>query len=333
MTAPSPRVVTVCVVLPPRALLLDIAGPVEVLRQANREQSAVRFDVSYAGPQATVMSSIALPLAGIGPLPSQLPVDAVILVTGNVSQLGFDATSDRAQDLRDESVIVEWLRRNATGSRRVICICSGALLAARAGLMDGRSCTTHFSCQDQLAALAPASRPQANRLFVEDGPIWSSAGVTAGIDLMLHFVTREAGSACAQAVARELVVYLRRAGADPQFSPWLTGRNHIHPVIHRVQDAIAQAPQRRWTLGELARHGRTSARHLSRLFNEHAGMGLPEYINRLRVGVAKELLANTRLDIDRVAEHSGFASARQLRRAWSLSESGSPRSARGNSSP
>ena len=152
--------------------------------------------------------------------------------------------------------------------------------------------------------------------------------MTAGIDLMLHLVARLCSPPVALAVARHLVVYLRRGGADPQLSPWLEGRNHIHPAVHRVQDAIAADPSRAWTLTALARIAHTSARHLSRLFNEHAGIGLPAYINRLRVSLARDLLGQTRLDMERVAERSGFASARQLRRAWQRSYATPPHSAR-----
>ena len=155
-----------------------------------------------------------------------------------------------------------------------------------------------------------------NRLYVADGNCCSSAGVTAGTDLMLHLVAELCTPAVALAVARHLVVYLRRSGSDPQLSPWLEGRNHIHHAVHRAQDAIAADPSRAWTLATLARIASTSPRHLSRLFNEHAGMGLPEYINRLRVSLARELIGQTRLDMERVAERSGFGSARQLRRAW-----------------
>ena len=133
---------------------------------------------------------------------------------------------------------------------------------------------------------------------------------------MLHLVAQMAGAACALAVARYLVVYLRRGGADPQLSPWLEGRNHLHPAVHRAQDAVAADPARAWTLGDLARAAHASPRHLSRLFNEHAGMSTGDYVNRLRVTLARELLAQTRLDVERVAERAGFASARQFRRAW-----------------
>jgi len=245
-----------------------------------------------------------------------------------VDEVYFAQTPPRTQDAADEARIVDWLRTRLRPSHRLLSICSGALLAARAGLLDGRACTTHFSCLDELRALAPAARVMDNRLFVEDGNCWSSAGVTAGIDLLLHWLSRLAGPACALAVARQLVIYLRRSGSDPQLSPWLEGRNHIHPAVHRVQDAIAAAPQQEWNLAALARAANTSPRHLSRLFNEHAGMSLPDYVNRLRVSLARELLQTTRLDMERIAERSGFGSARQLRRAWSRSHEATPQEAR-----
>jgi transcriptional regulator GlxA family with amidase domain len=167
-----------------------------------------------------------------------------------------------------------------------------------------------------------------NRLFVVDGRRCSSAGITAGTDLMLHLVSGYVGHACAVRIARHLVLYMRREGSDPQISPWLDGRNHIHPGVHRVQDAIAANPAGDWTLDRLARVANTSARHLSRLFNEHTGMSIVDYINQLRVSLARELLKGSRLDMERVAERSGFGSARQLRRAWRKLYEEAPREAR-----
>jgi transcriptional regulator GlxA family with amidase domain len=207
---------------------------------------------------------------------------------------------------------------------RLVSICSGALLAARAGLLDGHACTTHHAACAELAALAPAARVLEDRLYVEDRERLTSAGITAGIDLMLHVVARLVDPACAAAVARYLVVYLRRAGSDPQLSPWLDGRNHLHPAIHRVQDAVSADPARAWSLEALSAIAATSPRHLSRLFNRHAGMSLPAYVNALRVALARDLLAQTRLDMERVAERAGFASPRQLRRAWARLHDGPP---------
>jgi transcriptional regulator GlxA family with amidase domain len=199
---------------------------------------------------------------------------------------------------------------------RLVCICSGALLAARAGLLDGVSCTTHFTDCGLLAEVAPTARVLENRLYVEDGERLTSAGITAGIDLMLHVVAQTVGHAVALSVARYLVVYLRRGGADPQLSPWLEGRNHIHPAIHRAQDAVTADPTADWSLERLADIAAASPRNLSRLFNEHTGMSVVDYVNRIRVALAGQLLAGSRLDIETVAERAGFASARQLRRAW-----------------
>jgi len=310
------RRIDVAVIVPPRALLLDIAGPIEVLRRANLEQNDVRFDVRYAGARPAVASSIGLVLAGVAALPDRLSDDAMIVVPGNADNIAFGDDPPDAGVAQDEAAIVAWLARAVRPSHTLVTICSGALLAARAGLLDGHECTTHFSVCDALASLAPRARVLDNRLYVANGNRCSSAGVTAGIDLMLHLVAELCSAAVALAVARHLVVYLRRSGSDPQLSPWLEGRNHIHPAVHRAQDAIAADPSRAWTLATLARIASTSPRHLSRLFNEHAGMGLPEYINRLRVSLARELIGQTRLDMERVAEQSGFGSARQLRRAW-----------------
>jgi transcriptional regulator GlxA family with amidase domain len=124
------------------------------------------------------------------------------------------------------------------------------------------------------------------------------------------------------------VVYLRRSGADPQLSPWLQGRNHIHPAVHRAQDAMAADPAKAWTLQRLARIAGASSRHLSRLFHEHAGMSISDYRNRLRVALARELLSQTQFDMEYVAERSGFGSTRQLRRAWRRQYPSNPREAR-----
>ena len=206
-------------------------------------------------------------------------------------------------------------------------VCSGALLLARAGLLDGRQCTTHHTRTDLLRQFAPTAQVHENRLFVEDGPAVTSAGVTAGIDLGLYLVERYFGAPLAAEVARDLVVYMRRSGQDPQLSPWLAYRNHLHPAVHRAQDAIAKDPARRWRLDELAERAHVSPRHLARLFAEHTGIGVVEYQQRLRLTRAKELLGDARLSRERVAEMAGFSSARDLRRVWGKYEGDSRRPA------
>jgi transcriptional regulator GlxA family with amidase domain len=309
--------IAVFVIVPPRVLLLDVAGPIEVLRKANLEQGAVRFDVSYIGPLPEVDSSIGLGISGISPLPEHLPDGALVVIAGSADMtLGIPRAS-RVDDAVHEAAIVAWLRQAIRPGIRLASICSGALLAARAGLLDGHDCTTHHACIADLVRLAPSARVKENRLYVEDGERLTSAGITAGIDMMLHFIAHLVGHPVALSVARYLVVYLRRGAADPQLSPWLEGRSHIHPAIHRVQDAIAADPTRDWSVQMLADVAAASPRNLSRLFNEHAGMSVIDYVSRMRIALARELLMGSRLDIETVAERAGFGSARQLRRAWS----------------
>ncbi|KQQ26404.1 AraC family transcriptional regulator [Methylobacterium sp. Leaf123] len=310
------RAIAVFVVVPPRLLLLDVAGPAEVLRKANERQATLRFAVTYVGPHEAARTSAGLALAGIAPLPETLPPGAVVIIPGAVDRPLGSGPDRGAEDAVREARIVHWLAQVVRPGIRLVCICSGALLAARAGLLDGHDCTTHHAVIDDLTRLAPRARVLENRLFVESGERLTSAGVTAGVDLMLHLMARELGHGAALAIARDLVVYVRRGADDPQLSPWLEGRNHIHPAIHRAQDAVTADPARNWSVPVLASIAATSPRHLSRLFNEATGMSVIDYVNRMRVALAFDLVANSTLDMEHVAERAGFASARQFRRAW-----------------
>jgi transcriptional regulator GlxA family with amidase domain len=323
------RRVPTIVVLPAHTLLLDVAGPVEVLRKANQFQSEVAFDVTFVSPLPQVTSSIGLPLAGLAPLPHAVPPGALVIVSGDTTDVldaGIGPIEPAGAGGDD---IVDWLRRLSGTDAQLVCICSGALLAARAGLLDGRACTTHFSDCATLAKLAPKATVLEDRLYVEDGPCLTSAGITAGIDLMLHLVGRFTSPQVAAQIARYLVVYMRRDAHAVQVSPWLEGRNHLHPAIHRVQDAIAAEPAADWTLDRMADVAAASPRHLSRLFHQATGMTPIDFVNRLRVALARELVVQTPLDMERVAERAGFASSRQLRRAWGRIHTEPPSALRG----
>jgi transcriptional regulator GlxA family with amidase domain len=290
-------------VLVPGTLLVDLAGPADAVRLANRFQRDVRFGSTFVGPTPSVPTSVGVTLGGLGPLPASVPDGAMIVVCGTVASAGHVA-------------VARWLRGVARPTHRLVFVCAGALIAAQAGLLDGRLCTTHHEDTATLRKLAPTARVLDNRLYVVDGNVYTSAGETAGLDLMLALIAEIAGPRCAVAVARNMVVYARRTGADPQLSPWLEGRNHLHPGLHRAQDAIAADPAHPWTSTELATLANTSARHLNRLFQLHAATSPLDYIHRLRVALAREILTNSTLDLERVAQRSGFGSSRQLRRVW-----------------
>lgn len=302
-------------------LALDLIAPAEVLRYANRQAEKEGrprlFDLRYISAEKRIDTSIGLDVAGFSPLPDQLPPDAIVVLVA-CQGADNDFSSAPAQET------VAWLRRHVTAAHRLLCICTGALLAGFAGLLDGRQCTTHHSHCDDLRRIAPRAQVLENRIFVEDDTIYSSAGVTACIDLMLHIVAQIAGHQFAAAIARAMVIYLRRSGTDPQLSPWLAFRNHLHPAVHRVQDAIIGNPSNDWTVAQLAQIACTSERHLTRLFREHTGTGVVDYIQRIRVALARELLAQSQFDMERVAEKAGFNSSRQLRRVWNKFESAPP---------
>jgi len=203
-------------------------------------------------------------------------------------------------------------------------VCAGSVLAAHAGVLAGRACTTHHEFLDELRQVEPQANVLDNRIFVEDGPVFTSAGVTAGLDLALHVIGRQLGPRIAADVARTLVVYLRRAGTDPALSPWVMHRNHLHPAVHRVQDAVARDPAARWGARELSSVACTSSRNLARLFSEHAQCSPLDYVQLIRFALARQLVTQSRLDLERVAARAGFRSAQHLRRVWSRWESRPP---------
>ena len=290
-------------------VLLDLAGPSEVFRSANLFAPGT-FEQHYCGPARELETGFpGLYLNRLEPLPGPLPANALVVLAGQVGS---------GPDWRDPQIraVVDWLGQGLPEDCTLMSVCAGALLAAAAGLLRGRECTSHHTCLAELAGLDPTARIHDNRIFVEDGNLYTSAGITAGIDLALHIVARVCGPQVAGAAARHMVVYLRRAGQDPALSPWLESRNHVHPAVHRVQDAILREPAASWSAASLADMAHTSARHLNRLFTEHAGCTPMDYLYRIRLALAGELIRETRLSLEQVAERAGFGSAHHLRRVW-----------------
>jgi transcriptional regulator GlxA family with amidase domain len=284
--------------------LMDLAGPVQVFWEA--AALGGRYAISYAGMTGSVLSAQGLPLGGLEELPEIGPGD-LVLVPGT--------WSERLDRLQVPGV---WLRRAMATGARIVSICSGAFALAHAGLLDGRRCTTHWKVVDRLRALAPAAEVLENRLFVEDGNLWTSAGETAGIDLALALVERDNGPMVAARVAREMVVFLRRRGEDSQSSVYLEHRAHLHPGVHRVQDFLVAHPERRVGAGELARLAGMSPRHLARVFRDATGLTAHQFGQKVKLEVARGLVEDPRRSVEAIAESCGFADARQLRRLWRL---------------
>jgi transcriptional regulator GlxA family with amidase domain len=324
------QLIEVLFVIVPHSLLLDIAGPAEAFRLANqhRVQRGLppRFRLAFAGPAPMLPTSVGLALGNVAPLPEQLSTPTWVVVVGQPTVHVTQVTPEIA-------AVSAWLRdrlrdalADAETPHRLVTICSGTLLAARAGLLAARRCTTHHELLQMLRGLAPQADVIENRVFVVDGPVASSAGITAGIDVALHLIAEECGEALAASVAEDMVVYLRRSPRDTELSPFHMHRRHLHPTVHRVQDAIVSEPERDWDMASLAKVGHAVERHLLRLFIDHAGISPLHYLRLIRLERARQSLEHG-ATVTRAAAVAGFASDLQLRRAWSRQWGGSPRDA------
>lgn len=314
MTTDEPPIRVVFVLLA-QSLVLDWAGPAEALRIANQLLRAAgqpeRFAIEFVGPEPQAPGSVGIVLSHLGALPTQWDARPawVVLVGMPARAITADGGPPRA--------VLHWLRglRLQTGRLELVTVCAGALLAAHAGLLAGRRATTHHQHLDELRVIEPRCDVAVNRVFVLDAPVYSSAGVTTGIDLVLHRIAQVCGEALAAQVAQTMVMPLRRGPHDPELSPFLTGRNHLHPALHRVQDAVSTQVQQDWTAARMAEVACVSPRHLARLFQEHAGLGPLDYLGQIRLAVARQALAGG-AGVAQAARQAGFHSDTQLRRTW-----------------
>jgi transcriptional regulator GlxA family with amidase domain len=292
------------------------------------EGKAPLFHLRFTGPESTTPTSVGLPITQLEPLPGTLTAKTWIVVVGQPLVHVQKSTPHTLKLLRWLTRVARPHLNSKESPHRLVTICSGTLLAARAGLLTGRRCTTHHDLLGVLRSLAPGLSVVSNRVFVIDGPVSSSAGITAGIDLALHLIAQEGGESLAASVAEDMVVYLRRSPRDTELSPYLQHRRHGSAAVHRVQGAISAAPERDWNMPTMATVGAVTARHLLRLFLQHCGASPLEYLRGVRLERARQLIERG-AGIEQAAERAGFSSALHLRRAWKRQWGGLPTDARG----
>jgi transcriptional regulator GlxA family with amidase domain len=211
--------------------------------------------------------------------------------------------------------VIKFLQRALRRSRRVASTCTGAFVLAEAGLLDGRRATTHWNAARELQARFPNVKVEEDRIFIIDGRVWTSAGMTAGIDLVLAMIEQDLGADLARAVARKLVVYHRRAGGQSQFSALL----ELEPKSDRIQSALAYARRnldKPLTVGQLAAVAHLSPRQFSRAFRAETGQSPAKAIENLRIEAARLIMERSRHPIDVVARQTGFADRDRMRRAF-----------------
>ncbi|MFF4031180.1 GlxA family transcriptional regulator [Streptomyces sviceus] len=291
--------------------LLDVAGPAEVFGEANLLGAAYRIALlSTTG--ADVTSSIGMRIAVDGSAATHTDPDTLLVPGGDIYPR-IPVTRDLAEATGDL----------AARAGRVASVCSGAFVLGATGLLDGRRATTHWKIAGELATRHPKARVEPDAIYVRDGTMYTSAGVTAGIDLALALVEADHGPDISREVARSLVVYLQRAGGQSQFSAPLQGSPPRSPALRRVVDLVTADPAGDYSLAALAGRLNVSTRHLTRLFREELGTTPARYVESIRFDIAKSLL-DQRHTATQAASMAGFPSYESLRRVFARELSISP---------
>ncbi len=285
---------------------LDVAGPAEVFAVADALSMGGRYRVVVASPDGRdVVASSGLRM-GVDTRAADVdPVDTLVGPGGWT----WPSTS------RD-TVLIAAVRAAAARSRRVAGVCVGAFMLAENGLLDGRRATTHWQFAGDLAARHPRVEVDADAIFVADGHVYTSAGVTAGIDLALALVEADHGAAVARRVARHLVVFMQRPGGQAQFSVRLRAEPVERPTLRALLDGIAADPAGDHRLAALSRRAGFSERHLTRLFARELGTTPARYVEQVRLEAARALLETSDAPLGAIAREAGFGSAETLRRAF-----------------
>ncbi|MEV7010329.1 GlxA family transcriptional regulator [Streptosporangium sp. NPDC051022] len=300
--------------------LLDVAGPSEVFTEANRLGAAYELVLCSPGGEQVVSST------GM-----RIPVDADANADTNADDVRFDTVLVMGGDaFPGHPVGAELLaaaRHLAGHASRVSSICTGAFILAAAGLLDGRRATTHWKHTQTLRRSYPEVLVEPDAIFVRDGSVYTSAGVTAGIDLALALLEDDHGDELARSVAQSLVVFLQRPGGQSQFSPSLRGPRPQGPLLRAVFDAVAADPAGDHSVSRLASRAGVSTRHLTRLFQNEVGMSPAKYVELIRFDAAKAML-DAGHSVTSAAERAGFGSSESLRRAFVSRLGVSPRAYR-----
>jgi transcriptional regulator GlxA family with amidase domain len=297
---------------------LDAVGPHEVFHGATR---ALAGSGKSGGYRLTLASLRGGPVAtesglklGTAPLPEPTErIDTLVLPGGN----GSRAASEDPE-------LVAWVRTAGAHSRRVATVCSGTFLAAEAGLLDGKRVTTHWARADEVRRAYPGLEVDPDPIYIRDGKVWSSAGVTAGIDLSLALVEDDYGVAVAQTVARWLVMFLHRPGGQTQFASPVWVPRAERSTVRAVQSLIEAAPDGDHRLPALAAAAAMSVRHFARIFTAEVGETPARFVERVRLEAARTELEHTNDTLDRIAERCGLGTAETLRRVFQRNLSVSP---------
>lgn len=294
-------------IIPPTVEILDLAGPLQVFTEA--KCCGLEAELEFYAYTSETISNSGLAFAKVAHYTEANLKEADYIFMPGMS---FDYVDSMA--FRAEKDFFNWLKEQSNKKVLLCSVCNGAFALGYAGLLNDTECTTHWRRIDQLKAIFPKAKVLTDILFKKSNNIYTSAGISSGIDLALFILEELQGAFFTHKVARGLVVYYRRNDNHTQKSIYLDYRNHIHPKIHEVQDYMINNLSADNSVEDLADLVAMSPRNLSRVFKEKTGTTIVEYLTLLRIEFAKTLVNNPEYTIEYIASQCGFKSARQLQR-------------------
>jgi len=292
----------------PRVQLLDVVGPADVFAEAAKQLGNPRaYRVEVIGTDKGMIKSS----SGL-----KLSIDQTFeTYKGRIDTL-LVAGSPHIDEIALNPALQDWLRKQAGSVRRMCSVCSGAFLLAAAGLLDGRRVTTHWNSSAKLAREHPHTQVDADSIFIKDGNLYTSAGVTAGMDLALALVEEDHGRELALSVAREMVMFFKRPGGQSQFSAQLAAQTAERSVIRDVQDYVVQHLKADLSVPTLAARAGMSERNFARTFKAEAGSTPAEFVELARIDAARRLIEDCDVSLKRLADTVGYANTDGFRRAF-----------------
>jgi transcriptional regulator GlxA family with amidase domain len=303
---------------PPAVTPLDLVGPLQAFQMAGHY-----FGRPYRIEVCALTETI--PVTGNLHFSNLLPYRQIkIQPDDTLFVLGCDTVSPGF--MRAHKAVFPWIRKAWLSGATVCSVCTGSFLLAEAGILDGLACATHWADADLLQKRYPRIKVRKGVLFVQEGNVFTSAGIASGIDLAIHLIGLRYGQKLAFDVAHHLVIYLRRSGGFQQESVYLQYRNHLDDVVHRAQSILIENLDRPPSLGRLAEQVGASPRNLSRRFRRSLDLSVGEYLRELRLERARSLLREAGSKVEDVAKACGFNGSRQLRNLYHGRFGHSPRS-------
>ena len=302
----DPRLIVMLVY--PGVMAMDVFGPLEAFATANHTAARSLYRLEIAG---MTKAPVATSLGGI----EITPTVALDDIAGSIDTLLVSGGFGQAEASSDQR-LVAWLQANRLRARRWGSICTGAFVLAAAGLLDGKRATTHWVMAKELARRYPQIAVDADRIYVRDGNVYTSAGVTTGIDLALGLIEEDHGRTLSLRVARALVAYLKRPGGQSQFSNHLLAQFAASPPVRQAQEWALENLAADLSVRALAKRARMSERNFRRAFAEETGEAPRDFVERIRIDAARSLFEEAQLSVQVVAARCGFESANNLRRAF-----------------